>query len=94
MRPEAILTFFKDTPSDDDEINATPAQPIDSAKLLATSLPVHILNPLMAMGGGANGRPPPPREVVAKSLQAPVELEFEISQVCLFCFVLFCVLYS
>lgn len=69
----------EDSSSDSEDAKPSQPQPIDSAKYLASSLPIHILNPsLMNMGSTINRAPP--REA-AKSFHAPVELEVEIAKV-------------
>jgi len=67
---------YQDVPSDEED---TDTQPIDSAKYMATSLPVHILNPVMN-AGMASRIPNNNRDYMAKSLQ-PVEVEVEIAKV-------------
>jgi len=72
----------EDPLSDEEDSCSNQPQAIDTAKFLATSLPIHILNPLTSMGMPTNSnRPPPPRQSIAKSLQTPVEVELDIAKV-------------
>jgi len=75
--PVQLATYQEDPLSDEEDPPTT-----DTTKFLATSLPIHILNPLMSMGGvPMNNFRPPPREVITRSLQVPVELELDIAKV-------------